>query len=233
MAQTQAPAYRNSQGENIDYTPSAATYAGDVVFQGSLCGIATQDIAASTLGSLAVFGVFAVPKVTGAITAGAAVYWNAVGDPVTGTAGTGAANVTGIGNTMGIAALAAASGDSFVNVRLLTVGKTQVTPIALTATGTLTAAQLTTGLITVTSASAVASTVPTGTLIDTARPGGAIDDYFDWTIVNLGSSSGACTVTAGTGHTLVGNMVVAITTSATFRSRRTAANTWVTYRLNG
>ena len=231
MAQT--PAIHVQYGDTIDYTPVADVQPGDVVFFGPLASVATSFIAANTLGAMAVRGIYAVPKITGAVTAGSAVFWNAVGDPVTGTAGTGAANVAGIGNQMGVAVAAAASGDSSVYVDLNVPGKTQTTPIAKTATGTLTAAELMAGIITVTSASAVASTVPTGTLMDTARPGGATDDYFDWTIVNLGSSSGACTVTAGTAHTIVGNAVVAITTSATFRSRRTAANTWVTYRLNG
>jgi len=37
---------------------------------------------------------------------------------------------------------------------------------------------------------------------------------------------------AGTAHTYVGNATVAITTSATFRTRKTAANTYVTYRIS-
>jgi len=118
MAQTQAPAFRDTVGDNIDYTPSLAVYAGDVVFQGSLCGIATQDIAANVLGSLAVTNVFRVPKVTGAITVNSTISWNPTGDPVTGTAGTGAANASGAGKVMGRAILAAASGDQFVHVKL-------------------------------------------------------------------------------------------------------------------
>jgi len=108
----------------------------------------------------------------------------------------------------------------------------QPTPTALTATGTLTVAQLLTRIITETSATAVTATLPTGTLMDGGMPAGiAANESFDWTIVNLGSASGAVTVAAGTAHTVVGSMSVPISTSATFRSRRTAANTWVTYRL--
>jgi len=108
----------------------------------------------------------------------------------------------------------------------------QPTPTALTATGTLTVAQLLTRIITETSATAVTATLPTGTLMDGGMPAGiAANESFDWTIVNLGSASGAVTVAAGTAHTVVGSMSVPIATSATFRSRRTAANTWVTYRL--
>jgi hypothetical protein len=38
-------------------------------------------------------------------------------------------------------------------------------------------------------------------------------------------------VTADSGHTLVGSGVVAANTSGRFLTRRTAANTWITYRL--
>lgn len=64
-------------GKAIDYRPSEAVAAGDVVVQGTLIGIARLDIAANTLGSLAVVGVFDAPKAIGAITVGAAVYWDA------------------------------------------------------------------------------------------------------------------------------------------------------------
>lgn len=110
----------------------------------------------------------------------------------------------------------------------------QGAPNAETTTSvTLTIAKLLTRIITSTQTSAVAFTLPTGTLTDAgfgnaALPVGA---SFDWTIINLGSSSGAVTVGAGTAHTVVGNMVVAISTSAQFRTRKTAANTFVTYRI--
>jgi len=68
-------------GAAIDYTPDADVTAGDVVIQGDLVGVAKSDIAAGSLGSLAVEGVFDFPKATGAgtaITAGAKVYWDDV-----------------------------------------------------------------------------------------------------------------------------------------------------------
>ena len=67
------------RGDAIDYTPGAAVSAGDVVVQGDLVGVAKLDIAASTLGALAVTGLFDFPKATGvgtAITAGTILYWN-------------------------------------------------------------------------------------------------------------------------------------------------------------
>lgn len=110
---------------------------------------------------------------------------------------------------------------------------TQGTPTAKTADATLTIAELLTGIVTVTSASAVALTLPTGTLTDAGVAGGTlpVGQSFDWNVINLGSSSGAVTMTAGTGHTYVGAAVVAISTSATFRTRKTATNTFVTYRI--
>jgi len=66
-------------GNAIDYTPSAAVSAGDVVVQEELVGIAKLDIAADELGALAVVGVFDFPKATGsgsAISAGKTVYWD-------------------------------------------------------------------------------------------------------------------------------------------------------------
>jgi hypothetical protein len=110
----------------------------------------------------------------------------------------------------------------------------QGTPTAKTADATLTIAELLTRIVTATSASAVALTLPTGTLTDAGVLGGTlpVGYSFDWSVINLGSSSGAVTMTAGTDHTYVGAAVVAIATSARFRTRRTAANTYVTYRIS-
>jgi len=110
---------------------------------------------------------------------------------------------------------------------------TQPTPSAVNASATLTIAQLLTRIITTTSATAVAFTLPTGTLTDAGILNGQllVDQSFDWSIVNAGSAVGIVTVSGGTGNTLVGSGVLAITTSATFRTRKTAANTFVTYRV--
>lgn len=119
---------------------------------------------------------------------------------------------------------------------------TQVTPTAKTVTVTLTAAELLTGLITGTHTAGATQTytVPTGTLLDAASSFN-VNEYFEWSLINL-SAAAADTVTigAGTDHTLVGTMVVAsahATTgalygnAATFRTVKTAANTFVTYRI--
>lgn len=109
----------------------------------------------------------------------------------------------------------------------------QAAPTAKTGSATLTIAELLTGIVTATSATAVALTLPTGTLSDAGILAGALaaDRAFEWVVINLGSSSGAVTVGAGTAHTIVGSAIVAIGTSARFRTRKTAANTFVTYRI--
>jgi hypothetical protein len=109
---------------------------------------------------------------------------------------------------------------------------TAPTPTALTASTTLTTAQIQTKIITVNSATAVALTMPTGTIIDGAIvPVIDFDTAIDFWIINIGSASGAVTLSGATGSTLVGSGAVAISTSAFFRLRRTALNTYSLYRL--
>lgn len=101
------------QGDQIDYTPSAAVAAGDMVVQGDLVGVAKQPIAADALGALAVSGVFDFPKATGAgsgIAAGVTVYWDAA-EKVAKTDSEAGANKL-IGKTV------AAAGDSDATVRV-------------------------------------------------------------------------------------------------------------------
>jgi predicted RecA/RadA family phage recombinase len=100
-------------GEAIDYTPTSAVAAGDVVVQGDMIGVAKTPIAASALGALAVWGVFDFPKATSggsALAAGTTVYWDAVAVQAT---------ATSIGNKqLGKVVRAAADADTTVRVRL-------------------------------------------------------------------------------------------------------------------
>lgn len=107
--------------------------------------------------------------------------------------------------------------------------KVQATPGVLNATGALTAALMQSGIVTSTSAAAVAATIPTGTVMDAAVDF-AIGDSFDWSVINTGPNT--FTVTADTDHTIVGVAAVVTVTSARFRTKKTAANTFVTYRLS-
>lgn len=106
--------------------------------------------------------------------------------------------------------------------------KIQGTPGVLDATGALTAAMMTSGIVTSTTAAAVAGTVPTGTVMDAAVDF-PINGAFYWSVIATGAN--AFTVTAAATHTLVGSGVVATATSGHFMTRKTAANTFVTYRL--
>lgn len=128
MAQTQTPALLwQDEDDVIDYTPASACYAGDVVLLGAIPAIVQRDIAASALGSVIIGGVAKVPKDTSTFTVGDAVYWNATGSPVTGTASTGAATSTASANLMGtVVGVNAATGDSYVYV-LLTAAKRTAT----------------------------------------------------------------------------------------------------------
>ncbi len=110
---------RQHEGGSVDYTPSTDKTAGNVVIQGNLVGVVLNDIPADRLGALRIVGVVDVVKETGEITAGADVYWHPTGDPVGGTADSGAATATETGATfMGHAVTTAASGDTTVRVVL-------------------------------------------------------------------------------------------------------------------
>lgn len=107
---------------------------------------------------------------------------------------------------------------------------TQPTPGTLNATGTLTAALVFGGIVTSTTAAAVTATLDTGTIFDAAQSF-VVGDFVDWTAINTGATN-AFTVQGAAGHTVVGSGVVALSTSGRFRTVKTAANTFVTYRLS-
>lgn len=75
-------------GSTIDFINSTSNTikAGQVVSLTTRIGVAGTEIAASAVGSLYVKGVFSMPKATGAIAIGAAVYYNASTDKITTTA---------------------------------------------------------------------------------------------------------------------------------------------------
>lgn len=114
-------------------------------------------------------------------------------------------------------------------VQDLLASQNQAVPVALDATGDVTAAAMIGGIVT-SAAATVAGTIPTGTVMDAASEF-AIGDSFDWAVIKVGAND--FTVTADTGHTIVGVAVVTTATSALFRTVKTAANTFVTYRLAG
>lgn len=128
------------------------------------------------------------------------------------------------------------------------LGTLQPVPSAKTTAVTLTAAELLTGIITGTHTAGAtqAYTLPTGTLLEAAVPFLQIGEGFEWVLINLNAAAAdSITVTAATDHTIVGDAIVisnhvttggAITShgcsSSTWITKKTAANTFVTYRKN-
>ena len=108
-----------------------------------------------------------------------------------------------------------------------------------TATATLTAAQITGGILVGNPSTTAASyTLPTATLIDAVFTNAKVNSTFDLTVINLGTSTGLITMVVGTGITAVGNLVVAITGSAAgvsgaaqFLFRKTADAAYTVYRV--
>jgi predicted RecA/RadA family phage recombinase len=141
-----------------DYTPAADVAAGAVVIVGNLALVAKRDIEANTLGALHGCGLFKVVKDASVFAAGDEVYWNPTGDPVGGTAGTGAATLVGpyyLGTVP--PAGAALTGDATVQVDLDPERRsTWTTTATVAATGSTQtdAAQLGEGFTLVTAADA-------------------------------------------------------------------------------
>jgi len=115
--------------------------------------------------------------------------------------------------------------DGNVNeVRLVLQGA----PATVSAAGTLTAAQLLTGLI-VASGTPGTQTLPTVALLEVALPNVKVDSGFDFNLVNTAGST--ATVATGTGWTIVGTATAATVTSAAFRARKTGDGAWTLYRI--
>jgi len=108
-------------------------------------------------------------------------------------------------------------------------GVKQPTPVAVNVTGAVSAAAILGGIVTSSTAAAVAGTIPTGAVMDAAAQL-AVDEAVDWSVINTGPST--FTVTAAADHTIVGAAAVVTGTTGRFRTRKTAANTFVTYRIS-
>lgn len=107
------------KGEVLDYKASAAVKNGEVVSLGTRIGVAGEDIAAGETGHLHVVGVFEMEKATGAVTMGAAVYYDETNKKITTVASTGESSSKVNNIPAGYAAAPAASGDETALVKLL------------------------------------------------------------------------------------------------------------------
>lgn len=108
----------------------------------------------------------------------------------------------------------------------------QVTPAVIADGGSMAfaAADLLSGIVTATPTAARNIQLPTGANLDLASEF-LVNDSVDWTLITLAAF--ALTVTANTGHTIVGGAATGATAgnTARFRTRKTAADTFVTYRI--
>ena len=131
-------------------------------------------------------------------------------------------------------------GDQFTdgNTNEIVMG-VQAAPQTATTTATLTAAQVTGGLLVGTAGTgAVSYTMPTAAAIDAVFTNAKVNSTFDLKVVNLGTSSGIITMVVGTGITAVGNLLIAITGSAAgvsgaaqFLFRKTGDAAYTVYRI--
>jgi hypothetical protein len=95
---------------------------------------------------------------------------------------------------------------------------------------TLTITEILGGIISGTPTAGRNYELPTGTLSDASNRFAAYG-YFDWSLINLASATHAITLTVGVDHTIVGSPTVSAASTARFRTQKTAANTFITYRI--
>jgi len=234
---------------------SAAAVAGGasgaVTVQSSAGGANTGG-ATGQVGGAA--GTVTVSAGVGGATNSTGAHAGGAGGDVTVTAGDGGAASAGTGNggaggsiTLTPGAGGTSSGGTAGAAGLVLIRGVQSikqgTPNAQTVAATLTIANLLTGIVTGTHAAGAtqAYTLPTGSNTDAALPDFAADDAFDWVLINLSAAAvDTITLTANTNHTIVGNPIVQSSHSTTggiygnsaqFRTRKTASNTYVTYRI--
>jgi hypothetical protein len=116
-------------------------------------------------------------------------------------------------------------GDGNLNEAILGV---QSTPVTKSAAATLTAAELTNGIV-IYSGSSASITLPTVADLELVVSSAKNNSSFDMAFINTGA--GTLTIAAGTGWTLVGTVTSATVTSAIWRARKTGDGAWTFYRL--
>jgi hypothetical protein len=118
------------------------------------------------------------------------------------------------------------------DLRTDTVVTARTAPNNSNISATATASSLLNGLRTGTPTGNITLTLPTGTDMDAAFQDLQTNQSFEWSVINLAAATHLITVTAAaTGHTVVGNMAVAAASSGRFLTRKTAANTFISYRI--
>lgn len=190
-------------------------------------------------------------NVLGAAGGATATGTGGAGSSINITAGAGGtasgAGTSGAGGSIVLTPGASAAGGGTAGkqgcIRLLGVlSQAQGAPTAKTTAATISIADLLTKIVTGTHAAGAtqAYTLDTGTDMS-AGCSLAVGDSFDWSLINLSAAAvDTITVTAAADHTIVGNPIVQSAHASTggvygnsglFRSRKTGATTWVTYRI--
>lgn len=107
------------KGDVLKYAAATAVVSGQPVVVGNRLGVACGDIAAGASGAVSMVHVFSLPKATGAIGQGDDLYFDVDGNPLSGTAGSGAITKTVPDNIpAGYAFEAAAADATHVLVKL-------------------------------------------------------------------------------------------------------------------
>ena len=106
--------------------------------------------------------------------------------------------------------------------------RSRVVRTAVDVTGPITSAAIMGGVVT-SAAATVSGTLPTGAVLNAAVEL-AIGDALEWAVIKIGAN--AFTVAdAASGHTVIGDRVVATATSGRFLTVKTAAATFESYRV--
>lgn len=108
-------------------------------------------------------------------------------------------------------------------------------PQTATTTATLTAAQITGGMLVANpgSGSAATYTLPTAASVDAIVSSAKVGSTFDLNLINIGTSSGTAVLALGSGFTDGGNALttVAVTSSALYRFRKTGDAAYTVYKV--
>lgn len=190
------------QANNIDGVPIGATTPST----GAFTALAASG-AASLSGAVALLGTVS----------GAALTAYLASPPAIGGTAPAAATFTDLTSTGTTTAL---GGDILV--------RTQA-PSTASATSTLSAASIAGGLINYTGAAAGTLTMPTAGNLDNKFLTMGVDQGVEFSVIV--TVAFAVTMAGNTGVTFVGSLTVAANTSGRFRVRKSAASTYIVYRI--
>lgn len=108
-------------------------------------------------------------------------------------------------------------------------------PLAQAGTATLSAAQVTAGILLVGAGATAAQTytLPAASTIDSVLTSAKVGSTFTLSVVNTGTSSGTGALALGSGFTDGGNatVAVAITAAGQYLFRKTGDGAWTVYRV--